>query len=90
VARLHTKHRHFAHSTADACGYSADVVPFAAVNAPADALRQPYALLAPGESTWLIDEQVARLFELALFFCLPGSAGFYASPPALMLQPQFI
>jgi hypothetical protein len=38
---LHTKHRHLAYSTADACRYSADVVPFAAVNAPsADAKRQ--------------------------------------------------
>jgi hypothetical protein len=49
---LHTKHRHFANSTADACRYPADVVPFAAVNAPnADALRQLHSLLAFGEST---------------------------------------
>jgi hypothetical protein len=55
---LHAKHRRFGNSTVDACRYPADVVPFAAVNAPsADAMRQLHALLAPGESTWLIGEQ---------------------------------
>ena len=62
---LHTKYRHFANSTADACRYPADVAPFAAVNPPsADAIRQLHALLAPGESTWLIGEQYPRVPQL--------------------------
>jgi hypothetical protein len=62
---LHTKHRHFANSTADACRYPADVVPFAAVNAPnADALRQLHSLLASGESTWLIGGQYPQVPQL--------------------------
>jgi hypothetical protein len=62
---LHTRYRHFANSTAYACRYTADVVPFAAVNPPsADALRQLHALLAPGESTWLIGEQYPRVPQL--------------------------
>src|SRR5208283_3915787 len=62
---LQTKHRHFANSTADACRYPADVVPFAAVNTPnAGAMRQLHALLAPGESTWLVDEQYPEVPQL--------------------------
>jgi ribosomal protein S18 acetylase RimI-like enzyme len=63
---LRSKHRHFASSTSDACRYPADVVPFAAVSAPnADAMRQLHALLAPGESTWLIGEQFPHLPQLS-------------------------
>ena len=62
---LHAKHRRFGNSTVDACRYPADVVPFAAVNAPsADAMRQLHALLAPGESTWLIGEQYPQVPQL--------------------------
>jgi predicted GNAT family acetyltransferase len=63
---LRTKqHRHLANSTADACRYPADVVPFAAVNKPnADAMRQLQALLAPGESTWLVGEQYPQVPQL--------------------------
>jgi hypothetical protein len=62
---LRTKYRHFANSTADACRYPADVAPFVAVNPPsADAIRQLHALLAPGESTWLIGEQYPRVPQL--------------------------
>ncbi|HEY1467846.1 MAG TPA: GNAT family N-acetyltransferase [Candidatus Acidoferrum sp.] len=62
---LQTKHRHFADSTADACRYPANVVPFAAVSAPnADALRQLRSLLAPGESTWLIGDQYPQAPQL--------------------------
>lgn len=62
---LQTKHRHFANSTAGACRYPADVVPFAAVNAPnADTMRQLHSLLAPGESTWLVDGQYPEVPQL--------------------------
>jgi hypothetical protein len=62
---LHTKHRHFAYSAADACRYSADVVPFVAVNAPsANAMRQLHGLFAPGESTWLSDKQYPQVPQL--------------------------
>jgi hypothetical protein len=62
---LHTKHRHFADSPAAACRYPADVVPFAAVNAPnADALQQLHPLLAAGESAWLIGDQYPQVPQL--------------------------
>jgi len=62
---LHAKHRRFGNSTVDACRYPADVLPFAAVNAPsADAMWQLHALLAPGESTWLIGEQYPQVPQL--------------------------
>jgi predicted GNAT family acetyltransferase len=62
---LQTRHRHFAKSTADACRYPGDVVPFAAVASPSAAsLQQLHSLLAPGESTWLIGPQYPQVPEL--------------------------
>ena len=90
---LHTKHRHFAYSTADACRYSADVVPLAAVNAPsADAKRQLHALLAPGESTWLSDEQYPQVPQLTceetlLCFQMVLPADLSAPSPTIDIVP---
>ena len=51
---LHTRHRHFAISTGNACRYPADVAPFAAVAAPTvAALLQLHTLLVPKESVWI-------------------------------------
>ncbi len=62
---LHTKQHHFAESTVDACRYSADVVPFAAVSAPnIGPLQQLHSLLVPGESVWLIGEHFPQIPEL--------------------------
>jgi predicted GNAT family acetyltransferase len=62
---LQTRHRHFAKSTADACRYPVDVVPFAAVTSPSTAsLWQLHSLLSPGESTWLIGQHYPQLPEL--------------------------
>jgi GNAT superfamily N-acetyltransferase len=61
---LHTKHRHFANSSADACRYPADVAPFAAVNPPSADVPMPSGSFTrfslPRESTWLIGEQYPR------------------------------
>lgn len=62
---LHTKHRHFAVFSGDACRYRADVVPFAAVASPsAGPMLQLRSLLAPGESVWLIGEHYPETPEL--------------------------
>jgi GNAT superfamily N-acetyltransferase len=62
---LHTKHRHFAVSTGDACRYPADVAPFAAVAAPTTrALLQLHSLLVPGESLWIVGESYPNPPEL--------------------------
>jgi predicted GNAT family acetyltransferase len=62
---LQTKHSRLAVSEGDACRYSAEVVPFAAVAAPTSAaLRQLYSLLAPDEVVWLVGESYPHLPEL--------------------------
>ena len=84
---LHTRHRHLAVSMGEACRYPADIVPFAAVEAPTiEAMRQFHSLLAPGESTWLIGERFPQIPELlcegtldALQMVLPEGAPI---PPA--------
>jgi hypothetical protein len=69
---LRAKHRRFANSTADACRYPADVVPFAAINPPsAEAIRKLHALLASGKSTWLSGEQCPRVRQLTCEETLP-------------------
>lgn len=62
---LQTRHRHFAVSVGDACRYPAEVAPFAAVAGPSEnALAQLHSLLAPGESVWLIGENLPTIPEL--------------------------
>jgi predicted GNAT family acetyltransferase len=92
---LQTRHSHFANSTADAWRYPADVVPLAAVSAPgADAMRQLHALLAPGESTWIIGEQYPQVPQLTceetlqcFQMVLPANANLPALSPTIDIVP---
>jgi ribosomal protein S18 acetylase RimI-like enzyme len=53
---LHGPHRHLARTEGGACRYPADVVPFAAIDAPsAAAFAQLLTLLEPDESIWIVD-----------------------------------
>jgi len=53
---LQGPHRHLAHIAGGACRYPADVVPFAAIDAPgAAAFAQLRSLLDPEESLWIAD-----------------------------------
>ena len=53
---LHGPHRHLARAEGGACRYPADVVPFAAIDAPsAAAFAQLRTLLEPDESIWIVD-----------------------------------
>jgi ribosomal protein S18 acetylase RimI-like enzyme len=60
-------HRHLAIDGGDACRYSADVSPFAALGEPsAAALRQLRGLLTPAESVWIVDGGQPRIPELSV------------------------
>ena len=53
---LHGPHRHLALAEGGACRYPANVVPFAAIEAPsAAAFAQLRSLLEPHESIWIVD-----------------------------------
>jgi ribosomal protein S18 acetylase RimI-like enzyme len=53
---LQGPHRHLALTEGGACRYPADVVPFAAIDAPsAAAFAQLRSLLEPDESIWIVD-----------------------------------
>ncbi len=54
---LQTRQRRFALYAGKACKYATDVAPFAAVGTPdAEASRQLYSLLAPGEVVYMMGE----------------------------------
>jgi ribosomal protein S18 acetylase RimI-like enzyme len=86
---LRSKHLHLAKSTALACRYPGDVVPFAAVSEPNDKAMQEFrSLLAPGESTWLTGEEYPPIdglvFEgtLDCFQMVLPESGAAPDPPA--------
>jgi GNAT superfamily N-acetyltransferase len=69
---LRSKHRRFARSHGNACRYPADVAPFAAVaELTANTSRQLHALLAPGESIWVIGDDWAGIPLLHIEETLP-------------------
>ena len=80
---LQSKHRNFAICAGDACRYAADVIPFAAINAPGvEPMLQLQSLFEPGESAWIIGEEytvVPRLVRGETLECLqmvlPDSVG---------------
>ena len=80
---LRGRHRKFAQCTGDACRYAADVVPFAAIRAPAvESMLQLHSLFEPGESAWIIGEEYVGVPGLlreetleCLQMVLPGDVG---------------
>jgi predicted GNAT family acetyltransferase len=87
---LHTKHRHFAVSTSNACRYPADVAPFAAVAAPTVvALLHLHSLLAPNESVWIAGETYPHPPELVFeesLVCLQMVLPTEITPPAPTIE----
>jgi ribosomal protein S18 acetylase RimI-like enzyme len=62
---LRGPHRHLALESGDACRYSADVTPFAALAEPtAGALRALRLLLAPADRVWIADTGQPHIPEL--------------------------
>ncbi len=87
---LQTTHRHLAVSQGQACRYPSDVAPFAALAAPSPAaLRELRALLATGESVWLIAAALPPLPQIAedeTMDCLQMVLPKDAPPPPLTAQ----